>query len=89
MKNKYTLCTLVAFLETRSYLEQGLDSKGNVTALLLTMNCWTEYYDGEHGGDGWKFDVMMHKMPFSTSQFYNKLTVAGTKKINTCGNWIL
>lgn len=37
MKYKYTLCNSVAFLETKSRMEQGLDTKGNVTPLLF---CW-------------------------------------------------
>jgi len=37
MKYKYTLCTSVAFIETKSHMEQGLGGKGNVTPLLF---CW-------------------------------------------------
>jgi hypothetical protein len=31
-------------------------------------------------GDGNKFEVMLGKMPFSISAFYNRLTTAGSKK---------
>lgn len=44
------------------------------------MKHWTEYYDGALCGDGKKFEVMLGKMPFSTSAFYNRLTTAGSKK---------